>query len=580
MARRNNGGRKNEGGAGAGAGAGEVAVAIDKNKGSQHAMKWAMDYLMSRGQSVTLLHVKTKPSSIPNPSGSHVKISDVNDQVAKAYKQQVESQAKEVFLPFRCFLSRKDIKCNEVILEDTDVAKALINYVSSATIETLVLGAPSKSSFVRRFMTADVTTSVSKGAPDYCTVYVIGKGKISSVRSASAPPPPPPRPQPQLTESPPPPPPPAPAVNPRYRAPQTQRPLNPHRNLREDTEIISPFTRGRHLIKYEPSIPESDISFVSSERPSSNTVFSLSDTMEFASPGISITSDYDNRSMGSSSYSGDMSMDFSSRHGFSSCSEESGTTSCSSHNMDDVEAEMRRLKQELKQTRDMYSAACREALSAKKTAIEVQRWKMQEETRLAEEAVLSLAEKEKAECKATIEAGQAAQRIAELEAQKRMNTERKASIDADEEKTTTLNSFEEHLRYRKYTIQDIKVATENFSPSRKIGEGDPEYQQTGLLGLKSDVYSLGIVLLQIITAKPPIGLAHHVENAIENGTFAEMLDPAVTDWPVEEALIFAKLALKCSELRRRDRPDLGQVVLPQLKKLRDVAESNMPFIRL
>lgn len=32
---------------------------------------------------------------------------------------------------------------------------------------------------------------------------------------------------------------------------------------------------------------------------------------------------------------------------------------------EDVEAEMRRLKLELKQTMDMYSSACKEALSAK-----------------------------------------------------------------------------------------------------------------------------------------------------------------------------------------------------------------------
>ncbi|XP_047320295.1 U-box domain-containing protein 52-like [Impatiens glandulifera] len=30
---------------------------------------------------------------------------------------------------------------------------------------------------------------------------------------------------------------------------------------------------------------------------------------------------------------------------------------------------------------------------------------------------------------------------------------------------------------------------------------DPEYQQTGMLGVKSDVYSLGIMFLQIITAR-------------------------------------------------------------------------------
>ncbi|KAK6147497.1 hypothetical protein DH2020_018409 [Rehmannia glutinosa] len=55
-----------------------------------------------------------------------------------------------------------------------------------------------------------------------------------------------------------------------------------------------------------------------------------------------------------------------------------------------------------------------------------------------------------------------------------------------------------------------------------------------------------------------------------------MLDPQVPDWPVEEALSFAKLALKCAELRRKDRPDLGTVVLPELNRLRALAEETMP----
>lgn len=103
---------------------------------------------------------------------------------------------------------------------------------------------------------------------------------------------------------------------------------------------------------------------------------------------------------------------------------------------------------------------------------------------------------------------------------------------------------------------------------------DPEYQQTCMLSTKSDVYSLGIMLLQIITAKPPMGLAHRVEMAIEDETFANILDPNVVDWPVDAALTFAKIALKCAELRRRDRPDLEQV-LPVLNSLRDLGEQNM-----
>jgi len=103
---------------------------------------------------------------------------------------------------------------------------------------------------------------------------------------------------------------------------------------------------------------------------------------------------------------------------------------------------------------------------------------------------------------------------------------------------------------------------------------DPEYQQTGLLGTKSDVYSLGVLLLQLITARPPMALAYHVEEAIETNNFTEVLDPMIHDWPVEHALSLAQLALKCCELRKRDRPDLASVLLPKLNQLRDFAMNS------
>lgn len=108
---------------------------------------------------------------------------------------------------------------------------------------------------------------------------------------------------------------------------------------------------------------------------------------------------------------------------------------------------------------------------------------------------------------------------------------------------------------------------------------DPEYQQTGMLGVKSDVYSFGIVLLQLLTAKQPMGLAHQVEDSIEKDKFADILDISVLDWPMEQALVMAKIAIRCAELRRKDRPELGNDVLPELEKLRDFAdERSQPFV--
>lgn len=104
---------------------------------------------------------------------------------------------------------------------------------------------------------------------------------------------------------------------------------------------------------------------------------------------------------------------------------------------------------------------------------------------------------------------------------------------------------------------------------------DPEYQHTGKLGTKSDIYSLGVLLLQIITARPPMGLTHHVDKAIQRGTFADLLDPTIPEWPIEEALGFAKLALQCAELRKKDRPDLGSVIVPELSRLKELGMSSM-----
>ena len=43
----------------------------------------------------------------------------------------------------------QQIKCNEVILEDLDITKALIDYVSANSVEILVLGAASRGGLVR-----------------------------------------------------------------------------------------------------------------------------------------------------------------------------------------------------------------------------------------------------------------------------------------------------------------------------------------------------------------------------------------------------------------------------------------------
>ncbi|KAH0756413.1 hypothetical protein KY290_026683 [Solanum tuberosum] len=735
-----------------------TVVAIDKDKGSQYALKWAVDTLIGKGKNVTLLHVKVRPSvSLPN--------ADVSDGTPRVYRSDPDSQAKELFLPFRCFCNRKNIQVNEVVIEGIDIATSISDYVTANVIENLVVGAASRNGFVSRFKTMDVPTAVSKVIPGFCTVYVIAKGKVQSTKNASSPVPSSPTPvqQNHSTSS----------LGAKLGFADTHyaqissdtkgsvtdiRSPYASRSSADDLDSIkSPFNRGKGINRSygDLSVAESDLSFVSSGRPSSTFPISMdsshdlglpprlsnsSDTdAKYSAPRLSNSSETESRLSFGSSFSATR---LSEANGFSSNSFDSGNGSWSSpSNMEDIEAEMRRLKQELKQTMDMYSSACKEALSAKHKAMELHRWKVEEEqkleeARLAEEAALAVAEKEKAKCRAALEAAEEAQRIAEREAQRRISAERKALKESEEKKKVLDALAQSDCRYRKYTIEEIETATDNFAATRKIGEGgygpvykcyldhtqvaikvlrpdaaqgrsqfqqevevlscirhpnmvlllgacpefgclvyeymangslddrlfrrgstqvlpwqlrfriaaevgtsllflhqtkpeplvhrdlkpgnilldrnyvskisdvglarlvppsiadsvtqyrmtstagtfcyiDPEYQQTGMLGTKSDIYSFGIMLLQIITARPPMGLTHHVERAIEKGTFADMLDPAVPDWPMEEALTFAKLALKCAELRRKDRPDLGTVILPELNRLRVLAEEAM-----
>ncbi|XP_056850117.1 putative U-box domain-containing protein 53 isoform X1 [Raphanus sativus] len=108
---------------------------------------------------------------------------------------------------------------------------------------------------------------------------------------------------------------------------------------------------------------------------------------------------------------------------------------------------------------------------------------------------------------------------------------------------------------------------------------DPEYQRTGRLSFKSDVYAFGMIILQLLTALPAIALTFKVETAIENNDeFIQILDKKAGDWPMEETRQLAVLALSCTEIRAKDRPDLETHILPALESLKNVAEKARNLI--
>ncbi|RRT73667.1 hypothetical protein B296_00010290 [Ensete ventricosum] len=172
-----------------------VAVAVDKDKSSQGALKWALDNVVGADQSLLLVHVNTKASCKLNAcSGGIIRskllILCVMPCSRATTRRRGRSQGSTSSLPMllqekgcESSLFTSAVNCKDIVLENTDVPKAIVDFVSHAAIEKLVVGA-SRSGFVR---ITDISTNISKNVPDFCTVYIITKGKVSSVKNAVRP---------------------------------------------------------------------------------------------------------------------------------------------------------------------------------------------------------------------------------------------------------------------------------------------------------------------------------------------------------------------------------------------------------
>ncbi|KAJ4813176.1 U-box domain-containing protein kinase family protein [Rhynchospora pubera] len=85
---------------------------------------------------------------------------------------------------------------------------------------------------------------------------------------------------------------------------------------------------------------------------------------------------------------------------------------------------------------------------------------------------------------------------------------------------------------------------------------DPEFLRSGEITVKSDVYSFGIIILQLLTGKPPTNIVAGVEEAIETDSLHLIIDKSAGEWPFVQAKKLVNLGLRCAQMHRRKRPDL------------------------
>ncbi|KAJ8752913.1 hypothetical protein K2173_008648 [Erythroxylum novogranatense] len=111
-----------------------------------------------------------------------------------------------------------------------------------------------------------------------------------------------------------------------------------------------------------------------------------------------------------------------------------------------------------------------------------------------------------------------------------------------------------------------------------IGYIDPEYARTSLLNEKSDIYSFGIVLLELLTGKKAVDNESNLHQLIlskaDDNTVMEALDPevSVTCMDLTHVRKTFQLALLCTKCNPSERPTMHEVArvlvsfLPALPK--------------
>lgn len=121
-----------------------------------------------------------------------------------------------------------------------------------------------------------------------------------------------------------------------------------------------------------------------------------------------------------------------------------------------------------------------------------------------------------------------------------------------------------------------------------LGYLDPEYYLSQQLTEKSDVYSYGVVLLELLTARAPIKhgkyVVREVKAAIDGGglgALRPLMDPSLRDDDMAELNMFVRIALSCVEETAASRPTMGEVV-KQLEELvgHDYPESGSSNIEV
>ncbi|KAL2920436.1 U-box domain-containing protein 35 [Bienertia sinuspersici] len=703
-----------------------IAVALNGGAKSKHIVRWAAEKFISEGKvAFKLLHVFPRITGVPTPMGNLIPLPQVRDDVAVAYKKEIEWQRNEMILPYKRMLSQKKVPVELVLIEAEDVANGISMEMSQHGIKELVIGASSNGLFARRVKGQLLSSVISDCAPPFCTVYVVSKGKLEALRPSNS------------------------ETNGDVVECDSGATNSTNSSSRYTNSTFDPGSTYSESPNSSPPGPVKQPDNLSCVNDGCNN--SGTDSAECASSQPVNTKNLDDALSSSAGKRMSQTSSFKTADReswitdqtctYTRSSEASASKSQlgSSESQEKLNEEIEMLKVELRHIRGMYTIAQNETEDATRRLSDLGKLRTEEALKLKqigekEEKAKELAKIQKEKFEAAKREAVYARECAQREVMQRRDAEQKAARDSKERQKLKNVLGDPVYHYQKVTWEEIVSATSSFSDKLKIGEGsygavykcklhystvaikvlhskeganskqfhqeleilskirhphlllllgacpeqgclvyeymengsledrllrkndtppipwyerfriawevasslaflhnnkpkpiihrdlkpanilldhnlvskigdaglctmlnldpsslstltlykdtspvgtlcyiDPEYQRTGLVSMKADVYALGMIILQLLTAKPAVGITHAVEDAIKEGRLTQILDTYAGRWPLRETAEMALLGLQCAELRRKDRPEL-KTILPTLERMKNVAE--------
>ncbi|KAG6488872.1 hypothetical protein ZIOFF_050126 [Zingiber officinale] len=115
----------------------------------------------------------------------------------------------------------------------------------------------------------------------------------------------------------------------------------------------------------------------------------------------------------------------------------------------------------------------------------------------------------------------------------------------------------------------------------------PEYAEFGIVSVRTDVHSFGVLLFQLIPGRPVIdednGHSQHIlqwaEPLVENLALHDLIDPALGEsYDTYELYRVARAAFLCVRINPEMRPSVGEVVhLLEEGHVRDLPQQFVPY---